>query len=150
MIRLVLYSPDSHLQSLLSSALRSEYEVVRESREERLKETIRESRADILVLDLDSNYSSREQQLEFFNQLGEWHIPTVVMTDDLRRSTATEFMQRGAHDCVRKPPSLVEFKVIVGRAYEHALMKKELETKRLTLGMTHGCDRLVGSSGRAQ
>jgi DNA-binding NtrC family response regulator len=150
MIRLVLYSPDSHLQSLLSSALRSEYEVVLESREERLKETIRESRADILVLDLDSNYSSLEQQLEFFNQLGEWHIPTVVMTDDLRRSTATEFMQRGAHDCVRKPPSLVEFKVIVGRAYEHALMKKELETMRLSLRMTHGCDRLVGSSGRAQ
>jgi DNA-binding NtrC family response regulator len=61
-----------------------------------------------------------------------------------------EFMQRGAHDCVRKPPSLVEFKVIVGRAYEHALMKKELERNRLTMATTHGCDRLVGSSDRAQ
>ena len=150
MIRLMLYSPDIKLQSLLASALKSEYQVVLESRKERLKEAARESGADILVLDFDSNYSSLEQQLEFYTQLGESQIPTVVMTDDLRRSTAMEFMRRGAHDCIRKPPSLVEFKVIVGRAYEHALMKKELESIRLTMGLTHGCDRLVGSSGRAQ
>src|SRR4051812_13670283 len=150
MIRMVLYSPDAKLQSLLASALKSEYEVVLESREERLKETIRESRADILVLDFDSNYAPLEQQLKFYDQLGECYIPTVVMTDDLRRSTATEFMQRGAHDCVRKPPSLMEFRVIVGRAYEHALMKKELDSMRLTMSVTYGCDQLVGSSGRSQ
>src|SRR4051794_32179991 len=150
MIRLVLYSPDTKLQSLLTSALRSEYGVVCESRKERLKQTIRESLADILVLDLDSNYSSLEEQLEFFDHLGDCHIPTVVMTDDLRRSTATLFMQRGAHDCIRKPPSLVEFRVIVNRAHEQGLMKKELEAMRLTMSLTHGCDQLVGSSGRAQ
>jgi DNA-binding NtrC family response regulator len=150
MIRVLLYSPDTKLQSLLASALKSEYEVLLESRKDWLKETVRESGAHILVLDFDSNYSSLEQQLEFYNQLGELHIPTVVMTDDMRRSTATEFMRRGAHDCVRKPPSLVEFRVIVGRAYEHALMKKELETIRLTMSLTHGYDKLVGSSGRAQ
>ena len=150
MIRLVLYSPDNKLQSLLSSALRSEYSVVLESRKERLEETVRESRADILVLDLDSNYSSLEQQMEFFNHVSEWHIPTVVMTDDFRRSTATQFMQSGAHDCIRKPPSLVEFKVIINRAHEHALMKTELEAMRLTMSLTHGCDQLVGSSSRAQ
>src|SRR5690348_6208541 len=72
------------------------------------------------------------------------------MTDDLRRSTATEFLQRGADDCIRKPPSLVEFKVIVARAYEHAAIKKELEKARRMMSMTHGCDRLIGSSGRAQ
>lgn len=150
MIRLLLHSPDNHLQSLMSSALRHEYEIVLESRKERLKESIRVNRADILVLDLDTNYSPLEQQLEFFHQLGELSIPVVVMTDDMRRSTATEFMQRGAHDCIRKPPSLVEFKVIVNRAHEHALMKKELEAMRLTMSLTHGCDQLVGSSDRAQ
>jgi DNA-binding NtrC family response regulator len=150
MIRLLLYSPDIKLQSLLASALKSEYEVVLESRKERLKEAVRESGADILVLDFDSNYSSLEQQLEFYSQLGESQVPNVVMTDDMRRSTAMEFMRRGAHDCIRKPPSLVEFKVIVGRAFEHALMKKELESIRLTMGLTHGCDRLIGSSGRSQ
>src|SRR4029077_15107244 len=150
MIRLVLYSHDAKLQSLLNSALKSEYEVVLESRKERLKEAVRESRADILVLDFDSNYSSLEQQLALYNQLGASHVPTVIMTDDLSRCTATEFMQRGAHDCIRKPPSLVEFKVIVGRAYEHALTKKEIESMRLTISATLGCERLVCSSGRAQ
>ena len=75
MIRVVLYSPDTKLQSLLASALKSEYEVVLESRKERLKEAVRESGADILVLDFDSNYSSLEQQLEFFDQLGELSYP---------------------------------------------------------------------------
>ncbi len=150
MIRLVLYSRDAQLQSLLSSAVKSEYEVVLESRKEILSQTVISSAADILVLDLDSNYSSVENNLTFFSELKELHVPTVVMTDDSRRSTATEFMRRGAHDCIRKPPSLEEFRVIVGRAYEHALMKKELEKMRLTMGITHSCDRLVGSSGRAQ
>src|ERR1019366_3496361 len=90
----------------------SEYDVALESRKERLKESVKESGADILVLDFDSNYSSLEQQLEFYSQLGESQIPNVVMTDDLRRSTAMEFMRRGVDDCIRKPPSLVEFKVI--------------------------------------
>jgi len=150
MICVVLYSPDSKLQPLLASALKSEYKVVLESRKERLKDAVRDSGADILVLDFDSNYSGLEQQLEFYGELGDCHIPTVVMTDDLRRSTATLFMQLGAHDCIRKPPSLVEFRVIVNRAHEHALMKKELEAMRLTMSLTHGCDQLVGSSGRAQ
>ena len=72
------------------------------------------------------------------------------MTDDLRRSTAMEFLQRGAFDCIRKPPSLVEFKVIVGRAYEHGQMKAELDKMRRAMSAAQGCDRLVGSSGRAQ
>jgi DNA-binding NtrC family response regulator len=149
-VRVLLFSPDIKLQSLLSSALKSEYEVLLESSKERLKVAVKESGADILVLDFDSNYATLEEHLEFYSALGESHIPTVVMTDDMRRSTATEFMERGAHDCIRKPPSLVEFKVIVGRAYEHALMKQELESMRLNMSLTHGCDRLVGSSGRAQ
>jgi DNA-binding NtrC family response regulator len=130
--------------------LKSEYEVLLESSKEKLNVAIRGSGADILVLDLDSNYATLEEHLEFYTALGESHIPTVVMTDDMRRSTATEFMQRGAHDCIRKPPSLAEFKVIVGRGYEHALMKKELDTMRLTMSLTHGCAQLVGSSVRAQ
>ena len=72
------------------------------------------------------------------------------MTDDLRQSTATEFLVRGAFDSIRKPPSLLEFKVIVARAHEHARMKADLEKMRQTMGMTCGCDQLVGSSGRAR
>ena len=71
MIRFILYSPDIKLQSLLASALKPEYEVVLESKRENLRQVIRESGADILALDFDSNHSSLEQQLEFYNDLGE-------------------------------------------------------------------------------
>ena len=150
MIRLILFSSDIKLQSLLASALKSEYEIVLESRQEHLHETLRNCGADVLVLDFDSNYAPMDHYLEFYREYGDWPIPAVVMTDDVRRATATEFIQRGAHDCIRKPPSLLEFKVIVARAHEHALMRKELESMRRAVRRTHRCDRLVGSSGRAQ
>src|SRR5262249_10274343 len=53
-------------------------------------------------------------------------------------------------DCIRKPPSLVELKVVIRRASEHALMKRDLERMREQVTVTRGCDQLVGSSGRAQ
>jgi DNA-binding NtrC family response regulator len=150
MIRLVLYSPDPKLQPLLASALKPEYSVQWESSRERLKQVAACDEADVLVLDLDSNHSSLEEQLSFYDGLRDSHLPIVVMTDDLRRSTATEFLQRGAYDCVRKPPSLIELKVVVRRAYEHALMKRELEDMRRVAETANRCDQLIGSSGRSQ
>jgi DNA-binding NtrC family response regulator len=124
--------------------------VVSETEKEKLKQASISGQADVIVLDFDSNYWSLPEQLAFYDELSDSPIPIVVMTDDLRRSAAIEFLQRGAFDCIRKPPSLVEFKVIVRRAYEHAMMNRELERIRHEMYATQRCDRLVGSSGRAQ
>jgi DNA-binding NtrC family response regulator len=137
------------MHSLLASALRPECRIELETNRDRLKESISHGGADVLVLDLDPSGSSLQQQLAFFDEISDCPLPVVVMTNDLRRSTAIEFIQRGAVDCVRKPPSLGEFKVIVGRAHEHSLMKAELEKMRRALP-SGACDRLIGSSGRAQ
>ena len=120
------------------------------SSKERLRQACFGVQATVLVLDLDCNYSSLPQQLELYDQIADCPIPIIVMTDDLRPSTAMEFIQRGAFDCIRKPPSLLEFKVIVRRAHAQAQMKAELDGMRQTMRLTHGCDQLVGSSGRAQ
>jgi DNA-binding NtrC family response regulator len=149
-IRIALYSPDPKLHQLLASALRPACSVLFESDKDNLKQIAAGGQADVLVLDFDSNYSSLAEQLAFYDGIGDSRIPIVVMTDDLRRSTATEFLQRGAYDCIGKPPALLEFKVIVGRAYEHALMKAELQNMRRSMCATQGCDQLIGSSGRAQ
>ena len=149
MIRLVLYSPDPKLQPLLAAALKPDYSVI-DVRRESLKAIADRAEADVLVLDFDSNYSSLQDQLALYDEIGDSRVPIVVMSDDLRRSTATEFLQRGAYDCVRKPPSLIELKVVIRRAYEHALIKKELESMRQTVRSMRECDQLVGSSGRAQ
>ena len=100
--------------------------------------------------DFDCNESSLDQQLAVFDQFVESPIPVIVMTDDVRRSTATEFLIRGAFDCVRKPPSILELRVVIRRAYEHHEMKTELESRRRTTEVVERCDQLVGSSLRAQ
>src|SRR5215831_13623993 len=123
MVHVVLYSTDEKLRSLLASALRPEYSIHQEND---LPKLLRRSRQqDVIILDFDSNYSSLKEQLATFESVAESPLPVIVMTDDLRRSTAIEFIRRGAFDCIRKPPSLVEFKVIVGRAHEQAQMKLE-------------------------
>src|SRR6185503_7453331 len=76
--------------------------------------------------------------------------PVVVMTDDSRRATVLELLQRGIYDYLHKPPSLPELKIVVRRAHEHASLQKELEKAREKLRATSRCDSLIGSSGRAQ
>jgi DNA-binding NtrC family response regulator len=147
---LALYSRDPKLHTLLASALNREYSVVLADTREALTAIIEQGGADVLVLDFDSNYLSMEQQLSFYDSIRACDVPAVVMTDDMRRSTVFEYLQRGAYDCVRKPPSLIEFKVITRRAYEHAAMKRELEAMRQTMSSGMRCDQMVGSSGRVQ
>lgn len=151
MIRILLYSQDAGLQPLLASALR--HSVVAESDFGMLEKRISEQPADVLIFDFDSNKIALEDSLRLYDELEECGIPIIVMTDDLRRSTAMEFLQRGAYDCVRKPPTLPELQVVVRRAYEHHTMKLELEQMRQTVRAARdasGCGQLVGSSGRAQ
>ncbi|HWQ55296.1 MAG TPA: sigma-54 dependent transcriptional regulator [Bryobacteraceae bacterium] len=112
-----------------------------------------EDEPDILVLDFDSNFATLEEHLAIYDELGTSEVPIVVMTDDMRRSTAMELAQRGAYDCVRKPPSLVELSVVLRRAYEHKTMKAELRHMREVMRAEReksGCGQLVGSSGRSQ
>jgi DNA-binding NtrC family response regulator len=70
------------------------------------------------------------------------------MTDDLRRSTAMEFLRRGAFDCIRKPPSLIDFRVIVDRAHEQAQMRAAARATE-SASQSKGCDQLLGSSAPA-
>jgi DNA-binding NtrC family response regulator len=149
MIRLVLYSGDPKLQRLLAPALGPEYSVVVEGNRGKLKQFVVDEQVDVLILDLDTNYSSVQDQLAFFDEIHDSLIPVVVMTDDNRRSTAIELLQRGAHDYLRKPPSLPELKIVVRRAHEHAILKKELEKTKEKLLAVSRCDQLIGSSARS-
>ena len=72
------------------------------------------------------------------------------MTDDYKRTMAMELVRRGVYDCVQKPPSLVELRVILRRAHEHASLRKELLEAREKLRATSGCGMLIGSSGKSQ
>jgi DNA-binding NtrC family response regulator len=150
MIRLVLFSGDAKLQRLLAPALGQEYSVLVESDGARLKQIVIDGLADVVILDLDSNYSSIDQQLAFFDEIRDSRVPVVAMTDDIRRSTAIELLQRGVYDSFHKPPNLPELKIVVRRAHEHAILKKDLEKTNEKLRATSSCDSLIGASARSQ
>lgn len=149
MIRIVIFSGDSKLQPLLSAALGATYNVVVESNTVKLKKLLKDELIDVLILDLSSDASVTEQ-LALFDEIGPSRLPILAMTEDDRRSTALQLLQRGVYDLVRKPPSLVELRVIIQHAYESTSLKRELEKMRQSISATSQCDRLVGSSGRAQ
>jgi DNA-binding NtrC family response regulator len=150
MIRLLLYSEDNKLPPLLSAALAPECRVVAESSQPRLKRLLAEGGFDVLIVDLDAGGQPNADPLARYDDVRDCQAPVIGMTGDSRRSRAVELLQRGAYDCVRKPPSLVELKVVVRRACEYAAIRRELAAAREALRASAGCDQLIGSSGRAQ
>src|SRR5712691_537985 len=149
MIRLLLYS-DSKLQDVLAVTLGPGYSVLVESSKDRVKKLLAGDLVDVLIVDLDSTHSALTEQLAFLAEIKGTSVPIVVMTDDDRRSTAMELVGRGVYDYFRKPPSIVDLKFVVGRAHEHAKLKRELERAKDKLRRVSACDQLIGSSGRAQ
>jgi DNA-binding NtrC family response regulator len=155
MIRLLFHSDDCKLQQLLAPTLGPEFQVRVEPNRRRLKQQIAGGECDVLILDFDSAHCSIAHQLEVVDEYRHSHIPIVVMTDDDRRSTALEMVQRGVYDYFRKPPAIPELKIIVRRAHEHAVLKREFERAQEQLRapqarVTSSCDQLVGASARSR
>jgi len=149
MIRLLLHSQDVSLQYLLGPTLGSEFSVFLERRMDRIREIVSQGQCDVLILDLDSSSYPIQQQLGFFDEIRDCGAPVVVMTDDNGRATALDLVQRGFSNYIRKPPALPELKIVVRRAHEFAVLKRELESVRQQLPPS-GCDRMIGSSPRCQ
>ena len=120
MIRVVVHSKDPRLQCVFSASLEPEFEVTVEPDADRVKDLAFSGQAEVLLLDFDSNYSDLNAHLALFDQIESCGAPIVVMTDDKTRSAALALMQRSACEFFRKPPSLVELRVTLRRAYEHA------------------------------
>jgi len=109
-----------------------------------------ESKADVVVVDLDSGFNSPSEYRAFLDELNSSRIPIVALTGDDRRSTTLELLQCGVYDHIGKPLALPELRVVIRRAYEHASLKRDVEAAREALNATRGCDHLIGSSGKSQ
>jgi DNA-binding NtrC family response regulator len=149
MIRLLVHSKDPRLHPVFS-ALHPEFEVSVEADTERVKELAFAEQADVLILDFDSDYSDLKEHLALFDAIESSSVPILIMSDDKTRSAALELMQRSACQCFRKLPSLVELKVIVRHAYDHACLKREVGTRRGMNRPAPVCDQLVGSGALSQ
>jgi DNA-binding NtrC family response regulator len=145
MIRLLLASADTSLAVLLAPTLGREFSVFPERRMDRIREIVASGGCDVLILDLASDTGKIERPLEFFDEIRDSGVPVVVMTDDDTRATALDLVQRGVYNYIRKPPVLQELKIVVRRAHEYQLLKRELEHVRRRL-TSCACDRLIGST----
>lgn len=150
MIELILCSEDRNVQSILTGALGPAYSIQIEPRKERIKRAVLDAKADVVVVDLDSNFSSPSQYRAFLDEIRNPQVPIVVLTGDGRRSTTLELLHCGVYDYIAKPLALPELRVIIRRAYEHASLKRDVETAREALHAARGCDRLIGPSGKSQ
>jgi DNA-binding NtrC family response regulator len=154
-IRVGLFSHDLKLQPLLAPALGKDFTVTVETDADKLQERLQENTLDVLLLDIDTNYSTLQTSIDLYNELSESGTAIVLITDDGGRSTAVELVQRGAHSYCRKPPALRELKATLRRAHEHSAMKRELESKRDRepfdeddSGPVPVCDGLIGTSSQ--
>jgi len=146
MIRIALFSDDRKLQQLLSSALGRDFRIALEPEEDAIHRSFSAGECDVVVLDLDSNQPSLKKRITGSERLIGLKIAPVVLADDGIRSVALELVHKGAHSYCRKPPSIVELKAMLHRAYESSSLKRKLEAVQHQLDVVSSCDRLIGSS----
>jgi DNA-binding NtrC family response regulator len=150
MVRIGLYSQDSKLQQILSSALGKEFQVLLESTEDGINRMLGAGGCDVTILDLDSNQSSLQQRIASCRRVVGSRVPAVVMADDVLRTTAAELVRLGAHSYCRKPPSVRDLKAMLNRAYEKSTLQRELNTAQQQLEETSYCDQMIGASPQMQ
>jgi DNA-binding NtrC family response regulator len=151
MIRIGLYSEDRTLQSLLSSALGQEFEILRVAAEEGIKLMLSAGGCDVMLLELDSDQDALKQRLDCSRRIIASQIPLVVMASDALRSAAVELVRLGAYGYCRRPPSIRDLKTMLLRAHENSSLKRELDNVHQRLNdATTRCNRMIGSSPQMQ
>ncbi len=77
-------------------------------------------------------------------------IEVVVITGHASVDTAVEAMRRGAYHYVAKPFKINELRVIVEKALEKNLLRKEIRSLREQVDTQKGAQRIVGQSSKIQ
>lgn len=146
MIKIALYSEDSKLQSLLSSALGKDFQIFYRPDEDGINALIAEGECDVLLLDFHSNRSSLDARIASARRIIQSHVPAVVLADDSLRSLAAELVREGAYNYCRRPPSILDLKTMLRRAQESSSLKRKLKTAQQQINAESSCDRMIGYS----
>ena len=150
MIKIGLFSDDRTLQTLLSSALGKDFEVLLEPDEDGMNLIRAAGDCDVMILDLTTNHDSLQERIGCTQRLIATQVPAVIMADDALRSTAFELVRSGAFGYCRRPPSIRDLKTMLSRAYENSTLRQQLQTVQQQLEVPGSCDRLIGTSPQMQ
>ena len=149
-IRVGLYSHDSALHPLLSSALGREFEFCLISDEDGINRLLSTEDCSLILVDLSSNNDSLQKGVECIRSMTALHFSCLIMADDRLQQTATELVQQGAYGYCHRPPSIRDLRIMLRRAYESSILKQRLDTTRLPQKSTSDCDRMIGTSPQMQ
>jgi two-component system response regulator HydG len=100
---------------------------------------------DAIVSDLKMPGIDGLEGLRRFHELMP-EVPLVMLTAFASVESAVEAMKAGAYDYRRKPFEAEELELVVGRAVEHARLRRENVRLRRELGGTLGANGIVGRS----
>lgn len=150
MIRVGLYSQDCALQPLLSSALGKEFQFFFESSEAGIRKLISEEECQVVIVDLNSNHDALKGRIDSTRRLIAAKVTVLVLADDGLRSAATELVRHGAYGYCRRPPSLRDLRIMLRRAYEHAMARQEVQAPVREVEAARPRDCMVGSSEAMQ
>jgi len=145
-IRVGLFSQDTALQLLLSSATGKEFQFFLGRDEDEIRELLEERPCDVVILDLNSHQDGVHARLECGMRLVAEGITVVVLVDDNMRATASDMVRQGAYGYLRRPPSVRELRVMLRRAYESSLIKQTPEEAEPVMAAEDVRDTMVGAS----
>jgi len=145
-IRVGLFSQDCTLQPLLSSALGTEFQFFFEAREDGVNRLLSERNCQVMILDLNSNHDSLKERIACARRMIASDVAWVILADDGLRITANELVRDGAFAYCRRPPSIRELRLLLRRAHEQSVAKRQTEQELARMEAIRNRDQMVGTS----
>ena len=101
---------------------------------------------DLILMDIRMMKVSGIEALEQIKKIYP-AIPVIIMTAYASVDTAVSALKKGAYDYLTKPLDFDELQIVMARATEHSLLKKENEYLRERLGEKFDRQNIIGQSG---
>ena len=100
---------------------------------------------DLILMDIRMLKISGIEALEQIKKINP-AIPVIIMTAYASVETAVSALKKGAYDYLTKPLDFDELQIVIKRATEHSLLKKENEYLKERLGEKFDRQNIIGNS----
>jgi two-component system, NtrC family, response regulator HydG len=100
---------------------------------------------DLILMDIRMTKVSGIEALEQIKKISP-AIPVIIMTAYASVETAVNALKKGAYDYLTKPLDFDELQIVMKRATEHSLLKKENEYLKERLGEKFNRQNIIGQS----
>ena len=106
-------------------------------------EEVRRRSFDLILMDIRMMKVSGIEALEQIKKINPT-IPVIIMTAYASVETAVSALKKGAYDYLTKPLDFDELQIVMKRATEHSLLKKENEYLKERLGEKFDRQNMIG------